>query len=203
METKKSISEKLLEFQCNIEIIKKDGKNEFFKKGNGKPSSYATLPNILGEVKPILNALKLVLTQPIVNGEVLTIVTDTESGETLRSGLSLPSNLNAQQTGSAITYYRRYTLCSLLSLEIDEDDDGNVATGNTSLATPVQNVAVNMADKPWLNEWVDKTQKNPTADWVEANRIIANGGTIKDVEKKWKLAQATKAKLLQKLTTNV
>jgi hypothetical protein len=30
--------------------------------------------------------------------------------------------MNPQQLGSAITYFRRYTLASLLSLEIDDDD---------------------------------------------------------------------------------
>jgi hypothetical protein len=34
----------------------------------------------------------------------------------------LPTNLSPQQLGSAITYFRRYTLASLLALEIDDDD---------------------------------------------------------------------------------
>lgn len=67
METQTKIFAKLLEFQTSIETIKKDGKNSFFKKADGKASTYATLPNILAEVKPILNALKLFVTQPIVN----------------------------------------------------------------------------------------------------------------------------------------
>lgn len=125
---KRSINDKLLEFQTSIETIKKDGKNTFFKKQNGQASTYATLPNILAEVKPILNALKLVLTQPITNNEVKTIITCSESGEKIESGIPLPTNLNAQQAGSAITYFRRYTLSSLLALEIDEDDDGNKAS---------------------------------------------------------------------------
>jgi hypothetical protein len=205
METK-SISQKLLEFQCNIETIKKDGKNEFFKKGNGKPSTYATLPNILSEVKPILNALKLVLTQPLVSGEVQTVITCSESGEKIQSGIMLPGGLNAQQTGSAITYFRRYTLCSLLSLEIDEDDDGNAASGNTNHSKPAQETTsapAGTSDKPWLNEWVDKEKKNPTADWVEVLAMIGQGKTIQDIEKKWKLAQATKAKLVQRIAGNV
>jgi hypothetical protein len=131
METKTMYS-KLLEFQSTVETIKKDGKNTFFKKANGNASSYATLPNILAEVKPILNALKLVLTQPIVNGEVKTIITDSLTGEYVESGVVIPNGLNAQQVGSAITYFRRYTLSSLLALEIDEDDDGNKASQKTT-----------------------------------------------------------------------
>lgn len=124
----KTIYKKLLSFQSKVEKIKKDGKNTFFKNAKGEASKYATLPNILEEVKPILTELKLVLTQPITNGEVLTVITDSESGDQIQSSVLLPNNLNAQQIGSAITYFRRYTLSSLLSLEIDEDDDGNKAS---------------------------------------------------------------------------
>lgn len=133
------IYQKLLEFQSSIEAIKKDGKNTFFKKSDGKASTYATLSNILSEVKPILNSLKLVVTQPIENGVVKTKITDSEGVEFIESGISLPENLNAQQLGSAITYFRRYTLSSLLSLELDEDDDGN----NTIPKPPIKHQQVN------------------------------------------------------------
>ena len=128
METNSKIYKKLLDFQSKVESIKKDGKNTFFKNAKGQASAYATLPNILAEVKPILNELKLILLQPISNGFVSTIILDVESSEKIESSIVLPLNLNAQQTGSCITYYRRYTLSSLLSLEIDEDDDGNKAS---------------------------------------------------------------------------
>lgn len=184
METKRTIKEKLLEFQCNIETIKKDGKNEFFKKSNGKASTYATLPNILSEVKPILNALKIVLTQPIINNEVFTVLTCSETGETSQSGINLPANLNAQQTGSAITYFRRYTLCSLLALEIDEDDDGNAATGNTGAPT------AKSPELPWLNE--------NSPQFAEAIKFLMEGGSIDKIEKKYKLSKKTRESLLSK-----
>jgi hypothetical protein len=38
------------------------------------------------------------------------------------SWIDLPLNLQPQPLGSAITYFRRYTLSSLLALEIDDDD---------------------------------------------------------------------------------
>jgi hypothetical protein len=41
--------------------------------------------------------------------------------------MSLPNIQDPQKLGSAITYYRRYTLQSLLGLQA-EDDDGNTAT---------------------------------------------------------------------------
>jgi hypothetical protein len=57
----------------------------------------------------------------------MTIITDSESGENVQASIDLPTNLNAQQMGSCITYYRRYLLAGLLSLEID-DDDATLAT---------------------------------------------------------------------------
>jgi len=179
----KTIYQKLLEFQTNIESIKKDGKNSFFKKPNGKESTYATLPNILENVKPILNALKLVLTQPIINGEVLSVITCSETNESIQSGVILPTNLNAQQIGSAITYFRRYTLTSLLSLEIDEDDDANIASGNTSKQTP-------KSDRPWLNEG---------EKMIDAINYVKDKGQqgIMEIEKKYQLSKVIKDKLIE------
>ena len=117
---------KLLEFQKRIQAIKKDGKNPHFK------SSYATLPQILSEVKPILSELGLTLLQPVSQGNVITVIYD--GGNSIASSeIKLPEGLTPQQMGSAITYFRRYTLASLLALEI-EDDDGNAASQKPALA---------------------------------------------------------------------
>lgn len=189
METNTNIKIKLLEFQNSVEVIKKDGKNEFFKKSSGKASTYATLPKILAEVKPILNALKIVVTQPILEGKVYTILTDTESGEQEVSFIELTNGLNAQQTGSAITYFRRYTLSSLLSLEIDEDDDGNIASQPTFTSTT--------HDKPWLNKF-EKDKVTLTDAWTKATQMVGNGEvTISKIEEKYNLSKDLKAELIQ------
>ena len=189
MENSIKIYMKLLDFQNSIEVIKKDGTNSFFKKSNGKESTYATLPNILSEVKPILNALKLVVTQPISNNEVFTIITDSESGEQIISSVPLPSGLNAQQIGSAITYFRRYTLSSLLSLEIDEDDDGNKASEPKFVSTT--------HDKKWLNKF-EKDKVTLTDKWVKASQMVGAGEvTIAKIEEKYKLSKELKSELIQ------
>lgn len=132
MEEKETLQHKLLEFQKKVETISKDGKNSFFKKPDGTVSTYATLPKILSEVTPLLNELGLVILQPIEGNRVSTYIFDTESGEGIESSIALPEGLDAQKTGSAITYFRRYTLSSLLALQIDEDDDGNAASAPIS-----------------------------------------------------------------------
>ena len=113
---KTTINTKLLEFQKKIGIIKKDSKNPHFK------NTYASLTQILSEVKALLTECGLILIQPISLEGVGTTIIDFETGEKIETVISLPTNLSPQQLGSAITYFRRYTLASLLSLEIDDDD---------------------------------------------------------------------------------
>jgi hypothetical protein len=50
------------------------------------------------------------------------------SGDSLDGAYPLPSAGSPQEIGSAITYARRYTLCSVVGIAPDEDDDGAAAT---------------------------------------------------------------------------
>lgn len=187
METN-SIDKKLLLFQSEIETIKKDGQNTFFKKSNGKASTYATLPHILSEVKPLLNKLGCLITQPIIDNTVLTIIKDVETGDCRESGLVLPTNLNAQQVGSAITYFRRYTLCSLLSLEIDEDDDGNAASKKPEPKIEPQKPA-EQPSKPYLN-------RGTKAFNQAIEKLSAGTLTIETLETAYTLAPEVKTELI-------
>jgi hypothetical protein len=110
----KTLTDKLLEFQKQIQVIKKDAKNPHFK------NTYATLKQVLSEVKPILNEVGLLITQPIDERGIGTVITDGK--DSISSFITMPVNLQPQPLGSAISYFRRYTVCSLLALEIDDDD---------------------------------------------------------------------------------
>lgn len=120
---------KLLELQKAIGAIAKDSKNPFFK------SNYFDINKLIQEVKPELNKLGLVLLQPLSHIEghsaIKTLLIDTEGGETIEDITPLPTNTDPQKMGSAITYYRRYALQSLLFLQA-EDDDGNKASGKST-----------------------------------------------------------------------
>ena len=112
-----SIYKKLLKFQEEVGAVAKDSLNPHFK------SNYFDINNVLEEVKPILTKNGLVVTQPLKQGVVTTIVTDVESGESIESFLTFDENeKNPQKIGSIITYYRRYTLCSLLGIAGEDDD---------------------------------------------------------------------------------
>jgi len=49
--------------------------------------------------------------------------------------MELPAGLNPQQVGSCLTYYRRYTLVSLCSLQ-SIDDDANMASVPVKASKP-------------------------------------------------------------------
>lgn len=121
----KNIYQKLFEVQKEIKPIVKDSTNPYFN------SQYFDINKIIETVKPILNKANLVVLQPIIvqdNRTALkTVVVDVDSGEQVESVCYLPDNVKPQEMGSAITYFRRYALQSLLFLQA-EDDDGNVSS---------------------------------------------------------------------------
>jgi len=117
METK-NIIKKLHAAKQEIETVSKNAKNPHFK------NTYADINALIQAVEPILSAKGLLLLQPIQDGKQYTIIYDIESGEHVESHLDLNSALQPQAQGSAITYFRRYTLQSLLCL-MAEDDDGD------------------------------------------------------------------------------
>jgi hypothetical protein len=97
------------------------------KNAQSHHSKYADLNAIMAEVEPVLLENGLVLLQPIQANSVCTQIIDIDSGAMIVSCMDLPQGITPQQMGSAITYYRRYTLQSALSLQA-VDDDGQQAS---------------------------------------------------------------------------
>jgi hypothetical protein len=126
METK-NIYQKLHEAKLEIGKVAKNAKNPHFKNTN------ADLNALIEAVEPILLDKGLVLLQPIKEGKVFTIITSIIDSYSVESYIDLPINLNPQQLGSAVTYFRRYTLQSLLSLQA-VDDDGQHASQPVKVA---------------------------------------------------------------------
>lgn len=112
---------RILEVQKQIGTLAKNSKNPFFK------SQYLDLTTLLEHVTPLLNECGLVVLQPLLEDKVSTVIMDSETGGVVvESTLTLPALNDPQKLGSAITYYRRYTLKSLLAIA-EVDDDGNLA----------------------------------------------------------------------------
>lgn len=112
---------KIHEAKKEIGIVKKNAKNPHFK------NTYADLNALLEAVEPILLEKGLILLQPIKDGKVYTQIIDIDNGEMIESSIDLSPNLTAQALGSQITYFRRYQISSILSLQAS-DDDGQLAS---------------------------------------------------------------------------
>jgi hypothetical protein len=113
--------QKLHSAKQSIKKIAKNAKNPHFK------NNYADINALIEEVEPILLENRLLLLQPIEDGYVYTRIVDIDSGEIAESCMKLPEIQDPQKIGSAVTYYRRYTLQSLLSLQA-VDDDANLSS---------------------------------------------------------------------------
>lgn len=122
----KGLAGKLLAFNKKVGSIKKDLENPYFK------SQYFDVNAVIEVIRPILNEVGLITLQPLtnLNGQtaIKTIIIDSESGEEYNDITFLPEVPKAQEMGSAITYFRRYALVSMLLLQGEQDDDGNVAS---------------------------------------------------------------------------
>ena len=125
MSKETSINEKLFNLQQEIGTISKDAKNPFYK------SKYFDINSLIKQLQPLLNKHRLLLLQPIEEDMVVSKLICVDGTGGVISGLKLPEITDPQKLGSCITYYRRYTLGSLLGLQA-EDDDGNAASGVTS-----------------------------------------------------------------------
>lgn len=180
-----NLAKALIKFHTNMEKIKKDAANPFFK------SKYASLSNILEAINEPLIESGLSFSQfPIGENGLVTILIHGESGEFIQSHYEMkPVKDDPQGRGSVITYQRRYALAAVLGLNIEEDDDGNTATyGGRTPEQAIEN------DKPWLN----KTLKNGTIteEWKKVVTALQNSNySIPQVETKYKLSKAIRAEL--------
>ena len=124
-----SIAKALISFQRDVKNPANTADNPFFK------SKYAPLNDILNDVRPLLakNGLSIIQS-PSGDGESISVTTILyhESGEWIKSDpLVLKADkATAQGAGSAITYARRYALSAMLGISSEDDDDGNIASGN-------------------------------------------------------------------------
>ena len=160
-----SIYKKLFEAKKEIGKISKDSTNPFFK------SKYFDINSLLEHVEPILYKHGLLLLQPIIDGKVYTKIIEVECEDkigNMESSIDLPNIQDPQKLGSAITYYRRYTLQSLLSLQA-EDDDANSATKQIN-------------KKPVLNPKSDK--------WELAKSKVKEGMTFEQISKHYTITEA-------------
>ena len=120
----KELLKALANVKKEVGTLSKTETNPFFK------SKYFDINSLIQQIEPLLEKNNLLLLQPIENNKVKSVIYEVESGTFVSSEIELPNLTDPQKLGSAITYYRRYTLQSLLGLQA-EDDDGNKASAPT------------------------------------------------------------------------
>ena len=120
------IAAALVKAQAVVKGATKDSTNPFYK------SKYADLASVYDACRDALAANDIAVLQPLdnINGEgAITTILIHSSGEFISGTTPLPGleNADAQKTGSAITYMRRYALASMVVI-MSEDDDGQAAS---------------------------------------------------------------------------
>jgi len=164
-----SIYKKLFKVTSTMDKMRKDTENPFFK------SRYFDVNQLIEAVRPALIAEDLLLLQPIENGQVGTKIVDVDSGDSVEAFLPLPDLSDPQKIGSCITYYRRYTLQSLIGIEA-EDDDANLAS--QGYRKPQSKFDAS-DDKVWLNEGMP--------EWEKAEDFVKSGGNPAKLRQKYKV----------------
>lgn len=153
------LAQRLFLFQGEVEAITKDATNPYFK------SKYFDINSLLAEIKPILQKHGIVVVQPLTTvGErpaLRTVLFSSDSmDDAIESTIYLPENIDPQKMGSAITYYRRYALQSLLLLQA-EDDDGEQTTNHQHKPMVVEDAEqfINEEKKPVYTQKCPKCSK--------------------------------------------
>ena len=142
----KNLATALIKAQAEFRTVPQSGENKFHK------AKYSTLKDCWDIARPVLAKHGLCVLQfpdvlmgvgslgesPHGNYVLKTVVLH-ESGESMEGYQPiLSAKQDAQSMASALTYARRYGLCSALGLVSgDEDDDGNAASQVKSHPAPV------------------------------------------------------------------
>tara|TARA_R100000935_G_C2772614_1_gene138296 strand:+ start:216 stop:782 length:567 start_codon:yes stop_codon:yes gene_type:complete len=183
---KQNIYLKLFNLQNELGAISKDAKNPFYK------SKYFDINSLIGQLKPLLQKYELVLLQPLTDGYVRSVIHDLDGGA-VESSIKLPKNLDAQKLGSAITYFRRYTLQSLLALQA-VDDDANLASQGIVPFQSQESYKIKKKSKPVLKEYGSNGENTP--EFKNAFAAMKEGKTIYDIKEHYKINKEIEIKLL-------
>jgi hypothetical protein len=149
------------------------------KTGASYGYKYADLADTLSMVRPILARNGLAVTQTASNpdGDSVAITTTLihTSGEWMSfHPLLLPNGRTAQETGSAITYGRRYSLLAVLGLAAEDDDGASAAPRQSRSAQPRTTERPAPAPKPKAT--------SPEEDEIKRMLAEVSTGTAKTIK---------------------
>ena len=120
---KETIYDAIIKFQAEVPILTQNTK--------GYGYTYVDLAEIIRVITPLLKKHNLGVIQPLETNGIKTILYHTKSGEQIETFCEIPKDVQLkgmntfQAYGSAITYFRRYSLSSLLGLVSEKDIDAS------------------------------------------------------------------------------
>jgi len=164
----KELLKALANVKKEVGTLSKTETNPFFK------SKYFDINSLIQQIEPLLEKNNLLLLQPIEGNKVFSQIWHIETGLCVSSCIELPNLQDPQKLGSAITYYRRYTLQSLLGLQA-EDDDGNKAAA--------------LEKRPYYHA---KMNKGKTVLGLQDTFLSIEGANIEEINLKDKLKTTLK-----------
>ena len=165
----------------NEKSLKADAKNTFLK------NEYLTLDHILNTVRPLLAKNKLVVSQLLSGGDIVTSLYH-ESGQFIGSSVpNTPMDASKgtnklQQIGGGLTYMRRYALCGLLNISIATDDD---AQSFSLEKKPLPEGMYKMAYKAYVRDGKSfaSVEKDYSLTDAVKKEILKNGKPVKTKQK--------------------
>jgi mRNA-degrading endonuclease YafQ of YafQ-DinJ toxin-antitoxin module len=143
------LTKALIQFQKDVDKIEKNARANYGK--------FADLANVLSTVTPALNKNGLALTQTFLDDALITTLHH-EGGETIHSSCKLvvcDGRNNTQEWGKAVTYQRRFSICSILGIVADMDTDdvpdlppsNNAPAAKKASSKPANSAAFNAGAK--------------------------------------------------------
>jgi hypothetical protein len=157
-----SLAAALAAVQANLPSISKGETAEVkTKQGGTYKYSYADLADVSKVILPLLGAVGLSwITRPTYNetGKFVLAYELLHTSDQSRAGeYPLPTAGTPQEIGSAITYARRYALCSVTGVAPEQDDDDGAS-----------------ASRPQREQWDNARPAAPTATQVRAEIAAAS-----------------------------
>lgn len=171
----KKLWKAIADFQAEVPIL--------IQNNSTSKYTYVDLGEIVKVITPLLRKHNLAYIQPLEGKCIKTILFHTETGERIESKVDVPivelDYMNIYQSiGSAITYYRRYSISSLLNLISEKDMDAQGT--QKKVQTPPVQVKKSITDN----------------DLIQAIELIDKGDfTLEKLQKNYYLTAGQLAKL--------
>ena len=136
------LTKALIKFHQQVDKIDKNARGNYGK--------FADLANVLSTITPTLHANGLVITQTFLEDSLVTTLRHVSGeSESSTTKLYMADGRNVtQEWGKAVTYQRRYAICSIVGLVADMDTDGEPTPEPEKKPTAKKTVQKKATPKP-------------------------------------------------------